>query len=91
MDVKVEVINEMPPYFKLAEFLWGKNVDIDSDGNSDNPDSTDWNELTLILRKDESQRLDIDPVDQNYISIRSDRSELVEKTIFFLRKSGSIK
>ena len=52
------------PFFgDVAEHLWGPGRDIDSDGNADDPLSDRWTELTLILRPDYEQRVDIDPLD----------------------------
>ena len=39
-----------PPFYELAQHLWGVGCDVDSDGNSSNPDATDWTELTIRLR-----------------------------------------
>ena len=69
----------------------GKDADIDSDGNSDHPSSTDWNELTLVLRSDESQRVDIDPTGDNHLSISSENSEILRKVVSFLCNYGTIK
>lgn len=87
----VELAGEMPPFYQLAEFLWWPNVDIDSDGNSDHPESTSWDELTLILRSDESQRVDIDPVRHGRLKVRSDNEELLGKVISYLRNHGAIR
>mgnify|MGYP000382978122 CR=1 FL=1 len=54
-----------PEYYAIAEHLWGKGIDIDSDGNSKTPDSKEWTELTLINRSDDSQRIDIDPAQES--------------------------
>lgn len=87
----VELAAEMPPFYQLAEFLWGPNVDIDSDGNSDHPESTSWDELTIILRSDESQRVDIDPAGYGKLKLRSDNEELLGRVISYLRNHGAIK
>ncbi|GHA21856.1 hypothetical protein GCM10008090_34720 [Arenicella chitinivorans] len=90
-EVKVELAGEMPPFYDIAEFLWGKGVDIDSDGNSDHPSSTTWSELTIILRSDLSQRVDIDPAEDGSLKVSSQNGELLSRVISYLRNCGSIK
>ena len=89
----IEVISNLPPYYQIAEYLWGHCCDIDSDGNSDHPDSTDWSELTLILRSDENQRIDIDPLENqpNQLIMKSEIPELLDSVERFLREKQAIK
>ncbi|TBO27462.1 hypothetical protein EYS42_16810 [Aquabacterium lacunae] len=51
-----------PAYYKVAEHLWGTGCDFDSDGDSAQPDDPSWTELTVTLRGQSSERVDIDPV-----------------------------
>lgn len=89
---KLEVIDKMPPFYKIADALWGVGANIDSDGNSVAPDSTDWTELTLILRSDETQRIDIDPIEEsNDLMLRSESSDLLHKALSYLKNYGAIK
>lgn len=60
--VKPESGRPRPAYWRLAVFLWGEEVDVDSDGNSTHPDDMAWTELTLSKRPTDNQRVDIDPV-----------------------------
>ncbi|HRH76894.1 MAG TPA: hypothetical protein PK129_06050 [Cellvibrionaceae bacterium] len=87
----IELIGEMPPYYEIADFLWGSDADIDSDGNSENPVSTTWNELTLILRSDLSQRVDIDPAENGYLKVCSENEDLLTRVIIYLSDYGAIK
>ncbi len=82
----------MPPYYKVAYELWGHGVDFDSDGDSYDPESTEWRELTLIRRPKYDLRIDIDPTpeDRNIIELRSDSSELIRRTLVFLETAGSV-
>ena len=77
----------LPPYYEIANFLWGVEADIDSDGNSENPDSLDWNELTLILRSNPEHRIDIDPDpnDDGLLIVKSEIEELLLNTVEFLK------
>ena len=88
---KVELVGKMPPYYDIAEFLWGKSVDIDSDGNSEHSRSVDWNELTIILRSDESQRVDIDPAEDGFLYIGSEDKKLLARVVSYLQIYGAIK
>ena len=92
VTIEMEVIASLPPYYKISETLWGKDSDVDSDGNSMFPESEDWTELTLILRSDKVQRIDIDPVDgsTNHI-LTSEDEELARMTLSFLKNYGAVK
>ncbi len=92
-ESKLEIIGEMPAYYKIADFLWGDGANIDSDGNSENPNSTNWTELTLILRSDTEQRIDIDPIDDRdkLLILKATTEELMIKTVSYLKDSGAIK
>lgn len=89
----LEINGELPPYYLIAEELWGKDCNFDSDGNSDHPDSVEWNELTLILRSDETQRIDIDPIgdDSRKLMLRSEIPALLDSVQEILKDYGAIK
>ncbi len=92
-EIEIHIIGELPEFTKIAENLWGPDTDYDSDGDAINPKSISWSELTLIRRSDESQRIDIDPVNQNpkHLVVRSVSLELVQRVISYLQQYGSIK
>lgn len=79
-----------PPFYSLAEHLWGAGCDIDSDGDSEPPDSSDWTELTLILRtgQEEEPRVDVDPLDDPSLVlwIRSDDEQLARRAAEYLHE-----
>jgi len=81
-----------PPYYRIAEHLWGAGCDIDSDGDSDQPDATDWTELTIVLRSGggDEPRVDIDPLDRPslVLCVQSDDAALAEKAAEYLRKEA---
>lgn len=83
----------MPPYYKVAYALWGKTADFDSDGDSDAPDSTSWRELTVTLRSDFKERLDIDPVNENrdLLKIESTSLELLDRACVYLESVRAVK
>jgi hypothetical protein len=81
---------ERPPFGELAEHLW-PGCDFDSDGNSLEPQSTNWTELTLQLRPRYSERVDVDPVSESplILAIRSATPTLAMSAAAFLQlKSG---
>lgn len=90
--VLAKVIGPMPPFYRIADALWGEGADIDSDGDSDTPESTDWRELTLILRPSDELRIDIDPVreDRDLVEITSESPELLSQTLAYLEECGSV-
>ena len=75
-----------PPFFQVAEHLWGVGCNIDSDGNSDTPDDRQWTELTVILRSDPVQRVNINPIsnDPLILSVRSSHQSLCQMAAEFI-------
>jgi hypothetical protein len=83
------------PFFgDVAEHLWGPGCDIDSDGNADEALLDGWTELTLILRPDYEQRVDIEPLDDReplVLAICSEQEELARQAANFLQSvSGGV-
>ncbi len=80
------------PFFgDVAEHLWGPGCDYDSDGNDDEALPDGWTELTVTLRPDDTQRVDIDPLDDReplVLVIRSEHEGLARRTANFLRASA---
>ena len=89
----VNVIGPMPPFYEVAYALWGKGIDFDSDGDSADPESTTWRELTVILRPNYEERVDIDPLqdDANKLKIQATSSDLLDRTCNYLHSVGAIK
>lgn len=86
-----------PPYYQVAEHLWGSGCKFDSDGNSDHPNATDWTELTVTRRPApneqdfaETERVDIDPVGARplVLAIASDNANLARKAAEFLHRQA---
>ena len=77
-----------PPYHLVAEHLWG-GADFDSDGNSETPTDTNWTELTVQLRPDGLERVDIDSVfeDPLVLKIASGSPALAKSVAEFLASS----
>lgn len=76
-----------PAFPLVAEHLWGPKCNIDSDGNSRSVADEQWTELTLILRADRQQRLDIDPLTEVplVLAIHSSQAGLGRKAAEFLQ------
>ncbi|MBB2749763.1 UNVERIFIED_ORG: hypothetical protein GGI57_000429 [Rhizobium aethiopicum] len=85
---------ERPLSTALARHLWGSECDFDADGNDDEALVGGWTELTVALRPECRQRVDIDPVDGSQplvLVIRSESAELAKKAALFLQShSGGI-
>ena len=58
-EFRIENAGPRPPYFAVAEHLWGPGVDIDSDGDSATPEDPNWTELTVIRRKSPHERVEM--------------------------------
>jgi hypothetical protein len=83
-----------PPYYQVAHELWGDR-DFDSDGDSNSPDANDWTELTISLRPDCVERIDIDPFGSTgglVLCIKSASEDLVRRAARFLaeRSGGTL-
>lgn len=91
IETKIELIGDLPAFYKIAHALWGESANFDSDGNAFDPESTSWNELTLILRSDQNQRIDIDPIEgKKMLLLRTTSQGLKQGVINYLRGYGSI-
>jgi hypothetical protein len=93
IEVEIEIIGPMPAYYKVADHLGGADSDIDSDGTSETAESTDWDELTIILRSDREQRIDIETISskENSLLLCASSKELSESAMQLLREHGAIK
>lgn len=76
-----------PAFYLVAEHLWGTGCNVDSDGDSRSAADDQWTELTLILRADSTQRLDIDPLSATplVLAISASRIELGRQAGEFLQ------
>ena len=93
MEIELELISDLPPFYEISDYLWGRDANIDSDGNSNDPAASKWTELTLILRSDESQRIDIDPIEgkEGFLKLRAEDLKLGQRVVSFLKQYGAIK
>lgn len=83
-----------PPFYELAQELW-EHRDYDSEGDSRTPDDPNWTELTISLRPDCLERVDVDPVDAGdrvVLRITSDSEDILRRAADFLlgRSGGSL-
>ena len=69
-QLKVISPGPRPPFGQVADHLWDVGCDVDSDGNSRSPDDREWTELTVILRSDTEQRVDVDPISNDPLVLR---------------------
>lgn len=92
-ELSLKLTGELPPFYKIADFVWGEGSDFDSDGNSSTPEATDWSELTLILRNDASKRIDIDPIDGDarHLKLMASNEKLANSVVSYLQQCGTIK
>ena len=82
-----------PPYYKVADYLWGEGANIDSDGNSTNPEDTDWTELSICFRDEDTPYVHVDPISENplILEVRSISYELAKKTAEYIAcKTGGV-
>lgn len=77
-----------PFWGDVAYHLWGKDCDFDSDCNDDHPPPDGWTELTITLRPEYDQRVDIDTLDEAHplvLVIQSEDEHLSQKAALFLQ------
>jgi hypothetical protein len=93
IEITIEKVGSFPSCFEISDFLWGKQADIDSDGNSNTPESIDWTELTLQLRDEAEERIDIDAIEGKVglFKLKASSEVLARKTFDFLKNYGAIK
>lgn len=86
----LQVIGPMPAWPELADGLWGRAADVDSDGDSATVDSTHWREPTLALRPACTERVDIDPLEgtRDRLWVRASSSQLLDRACAFLTNAG---
>ena len=82
----VKTPNPRPKFNCIANFLWGKEVDYDSDGDASNPSDQNWTELTLEHRERLNERIDVDPILDNplILKVKSENSNLSAQVAFYL-------
>jgi len=75
-----------PAYYLVAEHLWGSDCNIDSDGDSQTPEDTQWTELSLSLRGTSSSHIEIDPVsiEPLVLAVRSSQESLCQQAARFI-------
>jgi len=83
---------ERPEWVSVVRHLWGSECDFDSDGNADEALVGGWTELTVTLRPECNERVDVDPIDNNeplVLAIRSESADLARRAALFLQsRSG---
>jgi hypothetical protein len=88
--INISAPGPRPPYYRVAEHLWGIGCNINSDGNSERPDDTNWTELTIELRGVADQRVDVDPVADEplILQVRSTSLKLARDAATFIVDSS---
>lgn len=84
--INISAPGPRPSFYKVAEHIWGKACDIDSDGNSQTPQDRQWTELTIELRGIAEQRVDIYPVSTEplILQVCSSSAPLAQKVAQFV-------
>lgn len=84
----VKINAERPDYRRIVSFLWSDLQNVNSDGNSYNPASREWTELTLENREPPHESVDIDPIQKEplILAVKSKRRDIVARTTYILAK-----
>ena len=82
---------ERPHFPSVAHHLWGNECDFDSDGNDGEASVGGWTELTIALRPDCQERVDVDPLDDDepLVLVILSESDDLAKTAALLLQSHS--
>ena len=85
-SIHLKGLGPRPAYYLIAEHLWGAGCDIDSDGNSSSSEDSEWTELTLSLRGESGQHLEIDPLPSQplVLVVRSSQETLARRAAEFI-------
>ena len=61
-----------PPFGHVADHLWGAGSDVDTEGNSSDPNDSNWTELTVQARPDpdDLSRVDVVPVSESPLVLK---------------------
>lgn len=75
-----------PYVYKLAAFLWGRDVAYYAEDNSTTGDDESWTKLVLIHAEEPKQRLDIAPIEHKplILQVTSDSRELAARATNFI-------
>ena len=86
----VRVGGSRPPYYAVGEYLWGVGADLDSDGDACDPEDLSWTELTLMNRRDITERIDVDPVQAAplVLKVMGTKAGLVERAARYLAEAS---
>lgn len=81
-----------PPFRQVAEHLWGKNYEIDSEGDSHpDPKTNAWTWLWMESREHSDQTVNIEPVNHEpelALCISSENQDLALRAATFLQREA---
>ena len=85
---RVKPAGPRPDYRLVATFLWSDMHNVDSDGDSYNPASTEWTELYLANREVLSEVVDVHPLQANplILAVESESEPLAARVAYFLAR-----
>jgi hypothetical protein len=86
----VEPLAKRPAVPLIITFLWGEDHNVDSDGDSSNPESNEWTWLYVASRErpDEVVNVDVVEASPNRFKVESDLPWLAAATAYFLALDG---
>ena len=75
-----------PDFRSVAVFLWAQETNYDSDGNCSYPADRNWTELTLDSRDRENERVDVDPVIEEPLTLKvnAEHASLATRVAYYL-------
>jgi hypothetical protein len=88
--IRVRCGRDLPSLNAVVEHLWGAEANVDSDGDSCDPDDRRWTELSLELRSSPGLRVDVDPIELQplVLEVRSTHEPLARKLATYLAKES---
>ena len=75
-----------PPFYEVVDHVFGRDHEVDTDGNSLERDSTSWTELWVVSRENALLKLDIEPIGERPLALRVSGSTqaIVDRAARFL-------
>lgn len=80
---QVSVIKSRPDFRVIIDLVFGKNRNVDSEGNSNPVYSREWTDLYIKDRESESPSIEID-AESSLFNIESDSAEFEELVALYL-------
>ena len=87
----VEVSGPRPPAGAVIDHIWGRGVDVDSDGDSRSPEDREWTDLWVAKRPECTEIVSVLPDSESplVLAVESDSIELAQRVAVFIAQEAN--